>query len=411
MAVPSPAVAGPPGRLRAYFAMPRAATAIAELDGIRALAILLVLLRHGVRPFWSSETPLFPVLGWDLGIPLINGWVGVDLFFVLSGFLIAHHICGRYRRRDGRIDLGDYFVRRALRIVPAYYAVLLIAAAGLIPAYEFETRYLGVRIGYHLLFLQDYLPANILVTFWSLGVEEKFYLLSPLLLMLVFRLRQPARQYAAIAGLALLPTLFRWLTLAATGGPLDYAAFFEEFRSPFHMSFDGLAVGVLCALLYRDRARFAWANSRRIPAALFWLGTVTLLALLMAAPLLDEIGLFDTVFLQTLLAASGGAMLLGLVLGGGPGAWFRARWMLVLSRLAYSLYLVHYALMPGAYALLETMPGFAALSAGVQFLLVLPIYLVLSLAAALVLHYAVELPFLRLRDRRGAVPQSVSTPA
>jgi peptidoglycan/LPS O-acetylase OafA/YrhL len=411
MAAAPPAVARPPGRLRTYFAMPRAATAIAELDGIRALAILLVLLRHGVRPFWPDETQLFPAFGWDVGIPLINGWIGVDLFFVLSGFLIAHHICGRYRRHDGRIDLGDYLVRRALRIVPAYYAVLLIAAAGLIPAYDVDTRYLGVRIGYHLLFLQDYLPANILVTFWSLGVEEKFYLLSPLLLMLVFRLRQPARQYAAIAGLAVLPTLFRWLTLAATGGPLDYAAFFEEFRSPFHMSFDGLAVGVLCALLYRDRAKFAWANSRRIPAALFWSGTATLLALLMAVPLLDEIGLFDTVFLQTVLAASGGAMLLGLVLGSGPGAWFRARWMLVLSRLAYCLYLVHYALMPGASALLEAMPGFATLSAGAQFLLVLPIYLVLSLAAALALHYAVELPFLRLRDRRGAVPQPVSTPA
>jgi peptidoglycan/LPS O-acetylase OafA/YrhL len=84
--------------------MPRGAESIAELDGLRALAILFVLFRHGVRPFWREGEALYPLGGWDAGIPLINGWAGVDLFFVLSGFLITHHICGRYRRQDGQID-------------------------------------------------------------------------------------------------------------------------------------------------------------------------------------------------------------------------------------------------------------------------------------------------------------------
>ncbi len=159
---------------------------------------------------------MYPLGGWDAGIPLINGWVGVDLFFVLSGFLITHHICGRYRRQDGRIDFRDYLWRRALRIVPAYYAVCWWRRSGWCPICRSNQKLMALRIGYHLLFLQDYLPSNILATFWSLGVEEKFYLLSPLLLMAVFRLRRPAQQYAAIAALSALPIVLRWLIQAAS---------------------------------------------------------------------------------------------------------------------------------------------------------------------------------------------------
>jgi len=394
---PPPSDAPPASGLRGYLAMRRSSAAIAELDGLRALAIVLVLLRHGVRPFRAAGAPFLPVAGWDLATPLVNGWIGVDLFFVLSGFLIAHHICGRYRRLDGRIDLRDYLARRALRIVPAYYTVLLVVSAGLIPAYVIDTRELGLRVGYHLLFLQDYLPSNILVTFWSLGVEEKFYLLAPGVLALVFRLGRRS-QYAAIAVLALIPTAIRWAA-AAHSGPLDYEAFFTRFRSPFHMSFDGLAAGMLCALLYRDRARLGRIVSPHAGTVLYWTGTTALLVLLCAQPLLDEIGFFDMVWLQTLLAAAGSALLLGLTLGTGSHSWCRSRAALVVSRLAYSLYLVHYALVPGARVVAAHAPRFEMLAPAAQFLLFLPVFLALSTGAALVLHYAVEKPFLLVRDR------------
>ena len=147
----------PRERPASYFSL-AGGGAIPALDGLRALAILLVLFRHVVRPFWSTESGLLPVGGWDLGIPMMNGWAGVDLFFVLSGFLITHQILGRYRRTDGRIAYGAYLGRRALRIVPAYYATLLILAAGLVPYYPIPSEDLAIRLGWHLLFLQDYLP-------------------------------------------------------------------------------------------------------------------------------------------------------------------------------------------------------------------------------------------------------------
>ena len=111
------------------------------------------------------------IAGWNAAALLVNGWVGVDLFFVLSGFLIAKHLLCRLADPNG-LALGAYIAKRALRIVPAYYAVLLLVAAGVVPIYTVAPEALALRLGYHALFLQDYLPANIVVVFWSLGVQE-----------------------------------------------------------------------------------------------------------------------------------------------------------------------------------------------------------------------------------------------
>lgn len=234
--------------------------------------------------------------------------------------------------------------------------------------------------------------------------------LSPLLLAIVFRLPRRRVQYGAIAALALLPTLFRWMT-AATSGPMDYETYFAVVRSPFHLTFDGLAVGMLCALIHRDRDALAWTASRRLAGALFWIGAGVVLALLVPQPLLAVIGLFDVLFLQTTLAIGCGLVLLGLVLGGGPGGWFRGRAMLVVSRLAYCLYLVHYALVPGVRAMLAAAPGFDGLSPAGQCLLFMPVYFLLTFTVAAVLHYTVEKPFLILRDRPLFLPRPSSGPA
>ena len=123
-----------------YFAFPRDTDAIAALDGLRAAAILLVLARHAITPFRDSGQMFFPVLGWDAATLLVNGWIGVDLFFVLSGFLIARGLIRRFDESGG-FSLRRYFARRALRILPAYYAILFIASAGLIPFFRSPPTY------------------------------------------------------------------------------------------------------------------------------------------------------------------------------------------------------------------------------------------------------------------------------
>ena len=95
---------------------------VAVLDGLRALAIILVLMRHLIRPFWTDlQTPFLPMGPIEFGSIFINGWMGVDLFFVLSGYLISAHLLGRYFNPASKsMDLRVYFKRRFLRIAPAY---------------------------------------------------------------------------------------------------------------------------------------------------------------------------------------------------------------------------------------------------------------------------------------------------
>ncbi|CAN0501604.1 unnamed protein product, partial [Phaeothamnion confervicola] len=172
----------------------------------------------------------FPVGGWDAIIPCLNGWAGVDLFFVLSGFLIASHLIRSQSRPDRSWSLKAYMKKRVLRIVPAYYAVLLVLFIGL-PFYPLDPRELGWRFTYHLLFLQDYYPANLVSSFWSLGVEEKFYLLLPLLLYPVLRLRGIGRRLVCLLGLYLLPIGARAWTYSSLP-VVDHMRYFLKLRSP-----------------------------------------------------------------------------------------------------------------------------------------------------------------------------------
>lgn len=399
--------------LRRYLRMERPAGSLPELDGLRALAIILVLFRHAVVPFRPADGALLSIAGWDVVTPFVNGWMGVDLFFVLSGFLITHHVCRRYGGVLDRRSWGDYLARRALRIVPAYYAMIAIVALGVVPFYVVESRDVSRSVGHHLLFMQDYLGSDLLVVFWSLGVEEKFYLLAPFVLAGVLAVRRRALQYAIVFAVALLPMFLRWMVARATPAGIAYPMYFQLFRSPFHLGFDGLAMGMLCALVYRDRALWPSLGDRHTSGALFWVGATMVGTLLVSIPHFDTIDWFDEVPLGAVLALGMSGMLLGLALGGGPGWWLRGRSLFVVSKLSYTLYLVHYALIPVATALVDTAFAWASPSTLARFLLFLPIYLGLSFAAAAVLHYLVEKPCLLLRDHgiRLRLPTTRPVPA
>lgn len=148
-----------------YFLFRRSKNQIPELDGLRGLAIILVVLRHAALPYWGTGEAVLPVFGWDAATFMINGWIGVDLFFVLSGFLISFHIMRLGERISGPWPWKSYLAKRVLRIVPAYYAALFLVVLGAFPLFQFSQDYIGLRVAYHLLFLQDYLPANFIVAF------------------------------------------------------------------------------------------------------------------------------------------------------------------------------------------------------------------------------------------------------
>lgn len=370
---------------RGYFAFPEIAGQNGWLDLLRAAAVLLVLVRHGERAIAGGHAQA-PLFNDPLHALFMNGWVGVDLFLVLSGYLIAKSLL-RMSDRSDVFNVQDYFRARALRIVPAYFAVLLVVAAGVIPFYAVSDDDLARRVLYHMLFLQDYLPADINVVFWSLGVEEKFYLLAPILVWGLFAVRNTKAALAILLALFLLsPAIKLGQFLSAASAP-GYDQFFLTFRSPFHASLEPLAAGVAVAWLRHNKLiEMSPTLAKRALA----ISGIAMTAWLMSHEFLADITLFDATVQPVTIALLCGLMVLAATyLTDAPtpaiGLWRP------ISRLSYSLYLVHFPLIP--------LCMISAVSLQAPFWLV---YLAIITPAAAWLHFAVEKPFLILKDRGAA---------
>jgi peptidoglycan/LPS O-acetylase OafA/YrhL len=398
MSAPAESIAAvyrsPGARVIDYFSFRRVPGQMPELDGLRGIAVILVLLRHAVRPFLESGSPPGPILGWDVSTFMANGWIGVDLFFVLSGFLITHHIFGLHERNSGEWRWKPYLQKRALRIIPAYYAVLFLAVAGAFPYFDVGADLLGLRVVYHMLILQDYLPANIVVAFWSLGVEEKFYLLAPLLLLAGANSKSSSGKISTIVMLLLLGIAVRINTAFGSDDIDTYVQFFITFRSPFHMTMDPILFGVLIALVYRSKDEFPVLTSRAAASLIFWTGATLFLVISCSHEMMRDITWWDKTIQPTVIAFAFAAITFGLLFGGGPGALFRGTLLFITARISYSLYLIHMPLVPLALVLGERLsPG--------SFSTFLAIFAAISVAAAMLLHFAVEKPFLAIKDRIG----------
>jgi peptidoglycan/LPS O-acetylase OafA/YrhL len=208
------------------------------LDGLRGIAILLVLLYHN---FGFIEHFFF-------------GWLGVDLFFVLSGFLITDIIL----KTKGRENfLKNFYIRRALRIVPLFYFSLILFLF-VLPALAFTkidfTFYTNHQVWFWL-YLQNFLLINpessvsttALHHFWSLAVEEQFYLVWPWLILAMPRKKNlTAIMIFLLAGLLIFRTII-WITQIKQ---FNYFGFYTFTR------YDGLLIGSLSAVLFNGSGNF-----------------------------------------------------------------------------------------------------------------------------------------------------------
>ena len=364
-----------------YFTFEKKASDNAWLDLVRAIAIVLVLARHGYRAIAAPSDAVAP---WQA--LLLNGWVGVDLFFVLSGYLISQHLL-RHGIGTGRFELGRYLAVRALRIVPAYLAVMALIVASAFPFYVIDGNYLSIRIGYHLLFLQDYLPSNINVVFWSLGVEEKFYLIAPALIWFALSRGSLARSLLVIFCLFALSPACRFVTYMIQTEPLSYEMFFRSLRSPFHMTLEPIMIGVATAIACHA-GKFAPSPQRGMRVMV--IAAIALTAFLASGDFMRSIGAFDVIAQPPIIACLCGLLTLGAVMMGKTRLPFEPP-VRVVARLSYSLYLVHYPLVPFASVIGQ--------SSEYPSLLFWTAYLGLSTACACVLHFSVEKPFLMLKNK------------
>jgi peptidoglycan/LPS O-acetylase OafA/YrhL len=236
-------------------AAPRGTERIPALDGLRGVAVSLVLAVHFVR---SPE-----VGGWSIvGRIASSGWIGVDLFFVLSGFLITGILLDS---RGDRNYFRSFYTRRALRILPLYYG--FIAFVLMLPRLSALAQWLGASyLADHQVWFWSYTVNWLFVgeathglatgadqgfgVLWSLAIEEQFYLVWPLVVALV-----PRRRILATVGVLALGCVLLRFALALRGVPV--AALYGATLTRL----DGLCVGAALAVLQRDGGFSRWWRS------------------------------------------------------------------------------------------------------------------------------------------------------
>jgi len=373
-----------------YFSFPAIKGQNPWLDFLRAMAVLFVLLRHGERALTTSSlNASYGVATTPLHNLFINGWVGVDLFLILSGYLIGKSLISKFDKGND-INIGTYFRARALRIVPAYFVVLFITALGVFPFFSVPFENLGLRVIYHMLFLQDYLPSDINVVFWSLGVEEKFYILAPLIAFMLVKLKQKKLVFLFLALLFLSSPLIKTFQFLGENTGIDYPTFFQSYRSPFHLSMEPLILGFGISYFEIKKA------FKLKPKQAKWILVATALltvSLLISHDFLSNFSFWDMLGQPISLALLFGVMVLCSTQLSSITVMGEPIWRFI-SRLSYALYLIHFPLIPLALAL--TFPE-APLSFWV-------IYMALAFTGALLLHFTVEKPFLIIKNRQTLKP-------
>ena len=350
--------------------MNRPARYIPTLDGWRGLSVIGVILFHGRVDFFPNYT-----LAAKLAV---RGGHGVDVFFAVSGFLICGLLLEEFTRTGG-ISLRRFYIRRCFRILPPYY----VALAGIYAASIFA----AVPVNYSdlpgcLLFYRNYMPLGIdqqggyyTAHFWSLAVEEHFYLIWPILLLIV----KPKR--AGWTAFLLAVLVFGWRQLI----PGIFPA--ANFMTRTDTRIDGLLWGCLAAIYFPTIKRIF----ERTHFSQLWLPIVSTLVVAeaMHAPGLTSlyIVLLPALVLSTVIQP---ASVLGRIL-----EWRPLRWI---GTLSYSLYLWQMLFLPqlpsmegkGAFRELQHWPG----------------NVLAILACGVASRYLLEIPMTRLGYRLSAASSS-----
>lgn len=319
-----------------------------SLDGLRALAVTAVVLTHVVPAYCPG------------------GWVGVDLFFVLSGYLITRLLCAEIGR-DGHIRYARFYIKRALRLAPAFVGLLLAALAAALVSSDKTGNLESVAVAavymmnWNAAF--DWVPQGYLSHTWSLAAEEQFYLLWPALLAMMIHRRPLVWITAALAlGMA-------WRTvLIAHGAGLE--RIYHGFDTHADPLLIGCALGVTSVAEAIRRRAARWAA---IPAA---------------AILLIVLGVDATsASVQSLATTAAALASAWLVVAAMEPGWLRSclalRPLTFTGRISYGWYLWHPFLI------------FMLAGHGVPAGVTVP----LSYLVAVASFYGVERRFLRLKAR------------
>jgi len=339
------------------------------------MAVVLVMMRHfDFTSIAHTGNYLYK------GIQELQkiGWIGVDLFFVISGFLIGGLIFAELDKTQ-KFDIKRFFIRRAFKIYPSFY--LLIVLTAIIFYFKKELNYKDLYA--ELFYFQNY-HNGLWSHTWSLAVEEHFYILLPLLFygFRPFSMRHNSKKvFIFLIGLIIIINLLKY------SQRMDLLS---ENRVTFysHLRIDGLLFGVLLCYLYR------YANKWII----WWSKYLSLPMFVLGLPIIYKIGI-EGIFSPsqfeygyTLLYVYFGNLLLLLIYA---ERMLRNRFFYLPIKLglySYSIYLWH---MPCKFWIL----GRANKYIDLDYFLQLALYVISSFVVGIIFAKMVEMPFLKIRDR------------
>ena len=364
------------------------ATRLPGLDLLRAGAILLVLFAHGPVPS-AGDLPSFM-------IPIMQGlkrggWVGVDLFFVLSGFLVSGLLM-REHLRHGTVNAWRFLIRRGWKIYPAMIAYIVF----MVPFERVMHGYWPIdRTIAQVLFIQSYTP-GLQTHMWSLAVEEHAYLLIALVFGVcawIARRKKSSMQFAwlpaaIVAGLVLV--LLARLFNASSGGFTGYTHQF-----PTHLRIDSILAGVLLAYYYHYHAQATARVLQQLRLPLLIAGVLLLMPVFLL-PKSSSPWIYTYGFTTNYLA---GVMLLGGMLAYRPEVNnIVTRCLVSIGKHSYSIYLWHltayFILMWAITGKLSVTPQWDG-----PYVINLMLYAAVAISVGVVLSVLIEVPMLKLRDR------------
>lgn len=360
-------VVGGPGRIPA-------------LDGVRAIAIALVIIFHTYQVQMELSPQAFPS-------PLMKiGWVGVQLFFTLSGFLIGGGIYEEIKKE--RFSLQTFYVRRFLRIVPPAYFLLVVYAWPRLASPE--------GVFWNFLYLANYrIEILFYWPFWSLCVEEHFYLLFPWLFLLLYRwcAGNEKKICQSLMGGILMVWLLRSLHANAITGPVTQLYFQSHIQADFFL------FGVLIAV---------WPRCRVTVAGRRWLAALILACYPIIGIVTERVQNRSPTLVLDSFTISTGYPILSLwccavvwygvnVTEGWLIAILSRTFMRRIATLSYGMYLWQYSAMD------MVKPVTARIASQWETLVAAPLACAINIgatvAAALVAYLIIERPCLRLRHR------------
>lgn len=325
-----------------------------SLDVLRSGAIILVMFAHIILGYGAPE----------FLAPLQLGGMGVDLFFVLSGWLLGSQLFEE-ASRFGSINIRRFWYRRWIRTFPAYYAVL-----GAISLQQVLTKNAWSFPVDYLFFIQNYnQPFEIFHVSWSLAVEEQFYLMIAPALSLLWRISVQKRLILLLSVL-ILPSFFRYFNL-----------YENEYQT--HVRIDGCIAGVLLAYVKSQHA-FIWRKLTEKSLLIFIISS-SFFIIYFLQRYIQMSWISDPGMLERAIIFSGWVL---FAIAHKDSLCWRVYGARYIATRSYSLYLLH----PEAIAIVNR------LNFGISFFFYLIAVFSLSIIFAEILYRAIEIPFLKLRS-------------